>query len=346
MLYTVNVPPYRKECITYKAHYSEFPEYDLLTVGKESYLAGDIENSDEGHSVTGRMIHNFQIGNFCSIASEVHFLIGRGKDFNRVSTSAAKILQSAKNIGERHHEKGSIIIKNDVWLGRKVSVMSGVTINNGAIVAAHSHVVKDVPPYAIVGGNPAKVIGYRFPEEIISKFQKIQWWNWSEQKIAENAEFFSDDVYGFCNRFYQEALDEILETRNHAIVHSKDTYLMLLDFGDNYSVVEYVLDEFIQKWYNDKNKKLELFSIGKSPEEKKYVEGLKRIIESLYEDSNLQCEICIEVGDMETVKRHLVYTNHIVINRNVNTVLLMDYAEKYGENIEIISGVDVPIFLS
>lgn len=153
MIYQVSVPPYQKQKGKVMAHYGDFPEYTLLTIGKESYLQGIIENSDEGHSQTGRMIHNLQIGGYCSIAAEVYFLIGRNKDYSRVSTSVARVLHNAKNMYEKHHEKGSIIVKNDVWMGRKVSIMSGVTVHNGAVIAALSHVVKDVPPYAIVGGG-------------------------------------------------------------------------------------------------------------------------------------------------------------------------------------------------
>lgn len=66
--------------------------------------------------------------------------------------------------------------------------MSGIKIGNGAVIAANSHVVKDVPAYSIVGGNPAKVIKYRFSQEQIEKLEKIQWWNWEDQKIKENVD--------------------------------------------------------------------------------------------------------------------------------------------------------------
>lgn len=69
-------------------------------------------------------------------------------------------------------QKGTIIIQNDVWIGSNVTIIPGVVIRNGAVIARNSHVVSDVPPYAIVGGNPAKVIGYRFSSEQIEKLQK------------------------------------------------------------------------------------------------------------------------------------------------------------------------------
>lgn len=178
MVYPISVAPYTIKSATHcTAKYGECPNYNLFTIDKESYICNSVvENSDEGHIPAGRLIHNLQIGRYCSLAFDIYFLIGRGKDYSGITTSAAKIFQGIERNYTRHHEKGSVIIQNDVWIGRKASVMSGVTIHNGAIVAAMSHVVKDVPPYAIVGGNPARVIGYRFDEDIIRKLQTIQWW--------------------------------------------------------------------------------------------------------------------------------------------------------------------------
>jgi virginiamycin A acetyltransferase len=99
--------------------------------------------------------------------------------------------------------KGDIIIENDVWIGANSTIMSGIKIGNGAIVAAGSTVTKDVPPYAIVAGNPAKVVKYRFTEEQIEKLLSISWWDWDEQKIRDNAmDMWSDDIDGFINKFY------------------------------------------------------------------------------------------------------------------------------------------------
>lgn len=120
-----------------------------------------IENSDEGQIPVGRLIYNLQIGRYCSIAKDLYIIVGRGKNYHNVTMSAAKVFESLHKGYNDHGEHGSVIIQNDVWIGNKVTIMGGVIIHNGAVVAANSHVVKDVPPYAIVGGNPAKVIGYR-----------------------------------------------------------------------------------------------------------------------------------------------------------------------------------------
>lgn len=95
-------------------------------------------------------------------------------------------------------------IGNDVWIGAKSIIMDGVTIGNGAIVAAGSVVTKDVPPYAVVGGAPAKLIKYRFNQDIIERLEEIQWWNLSDEKIADVVDLFHipDPTLEDINRFF------------------------------------------------------------------------------------------------------------------------------------------------
>lgn len=92
-------------------------------------------------------------------------------------------------------EDERVFIGNDVWVGSHVLVKGGVHIGNGACVAAGAVVVKDVPPYAIVGGVPAKVIRYRFSPEIIQRLLELKWWNWDEKKLKDNISFFQRDNF-------------------------------------------------------------------------------------------------------------------------------------------------------
>jgi serine acetyltransferase len=97
--------------------------------------------------------------------------------------------------------KGDIIIENDVWVGAKSTIMSGVKIHNGAIVGATATVTKDVPPYAIVAGNPAKIVKFRFTPEQIDKLLKISWWNWTEDRIKTEAMLlWSDNIDAFIEK--------------------------------------------------------------------------------------------------------------------------------------------------
>ena len=97
--------------------------------------------------------------------------------------------------------KGDITVQNDVWIGAKSTIMSGVTIHNGAIIAAGSTVTKDVPPYAIVAGNPGKIVKFRFTEDQIQDLLEIAWWNWEENRIREEAmTLWSGDIEDFIKK--------------------------------------------------------------------------------------------------------------------------------------------------
>jgi virginiamycin A acetyltransferase len=134
------------------------------------------------------------IGKYSAIADEVHIFLGGNHNTKTTSSYPFQVLNS---IGESGFpeinptSKGDVIIGNDVWIGSHVSIMSGVTIGDGAVIAAYSHVVKDVPPYTIFGGNPAEFINKRFNDEIIECLLKIKWWEWELDKIKENFEILT-----------------------------------------------------------------------------------------------------------------------------------------------------------
>ena len=130
-----------------------------------------------------------RIGSFTSIASGCTVILGGNHDIKRVTTYPfghihTRIFQSD---GKGHPlTKGDVRIGNDVWLGTGVTIMSGVTIGDGAVICANSHVIKDVAPYSITGGNPAKHIRFRFTEKQIQSLMCIKWWEWPVHKINTN----------------------------------------------------------------------------------------------------------------------------------------------------------------
>ena len=91
-----------------------------------------------------------------------------------------------KNITEAWDNKGDIVIGNDVWIGYEAVILAGVTIGDGAVIGARAVVTKDIPPYTIVGGVPAKPIRKRFSQETIDLLLKIKWWNWPEERIRQH----------------------------------------------------------------------------------------------------------------------------------------------------------------
>lgn len=127
------------------------------------------------------------VGSFCSIAANVNIYLGGNHRTDWVTTYPFGHIykDTFKTFnGEGHPAtKGDVIIGNDVWIGSNATIMSGVTIGDGAVIANNSHVVKNIEPYSLVGGNPAKLIRYRFTQEQIDQLLKIKWWEWEDNKI-------------------------------------------------------------------------------------------------------------------------------------------------------------------
>ena len=127
------------------------------------------------------------VGNFCSIAGGVKVYLGGNHRTDWITTYPfGHIHQHIFNKfdGSGHPStKGNVIIGNDVWIGDNVTIMSGVNIGDGVVIANNSHVVKDIEPYSLVGGNPAKLIKYRFTQQQIEKLLEIKWWYWDDEKI-------------------------------------------------------------------------------------------------------------------------------------------------------------------
>ena len=133
------------------------------------------------------------IGKFCAIARDVQFIMnGANHAMTGFSTYPFYIFRNGweKAIPNTDDQKikGDTIIGNDVWIGYNATILPGITIGHGAIVASKAAVTKDVPPYSIVGGNPAKVIRLRFHENTINSLIKVAWWDWPIKRITENLE--------------------------------------------------------------------------------------------------------------------------------------------------------------
>jgi acetyltransferase-like isoleucine patch superfamily enzyme len=155
---------------------------NIITVGKHTYGHNNIRvhfQEDGFPAVT--------IGNFCSIADEIDIFVGGEHAWKWVSTYPFGIVNKEAfpvdpvdgvSLGIE-----PVIIGHDVWIGHGVTIMSGVTIGNGAVVAANSHVYKDIGPYELWGGNPAKFIRKRFSDATIEILEYIQWWNKPDEEI-------------------------------------------------------------------------------------------------------------------------------------------------------------------
>lgn len=133
-----------------------------------------------------------KIGKFCSVACGAKFLFTSGNHSLRsLSTYTFPIFYEQwgldpKNIRDAWDNKGDIVIGNDVWIGYEAVILSGVTVGDGAVIGTRAVVTKDVPPYTIVGGVPARPIRRRFDPQTIARLEELRWWDWEEERIARN----------------------------------------------------------------------------------------------------------------------------------------------------------------
>jgi len=153
-----------------------FPNF---RIGRASYGNPIIRSWNEGASL--------EIGAFCSIAAGVKIFLGGEHRSDWVSTFPFTILwkQNAGHIPGHPRTRGNVLIGNDVWIGTEALILSGVKIGDGAVVGARAVVTRDVPPYSIVAGNPARIVRLRFDEQTITRLLKLSWWHWKDEDIQE-----------------------------------------------------------------------------------------------------------------------------------------------------------------
>ena len=162
----------------------------IVKLGAKSYSAGTRISGSGAIS----------IGNFCSIAAENFFYMAQTLDHNYRSVGTYALERADWEVPENFYlPKGvcEIRIGSDVWIGSDCvfkcsNPKKPLIIGDGAVIASDSVVVKNVPPYAIVGGNPAKIIKFRFSEDVIESLLRIKWWDWSLDKIHDNFKYFND----------------------------------------------------------------------------------------------------------------------------------------------------------
>ncbi|GKS59005.1 acetyltransferase [Nitrospira sp.] len=171
------------------------PAYAGFQIGDWTYGSPTVPRCLDGATL--------RIGRFCAIASGVTILTGLEHRTDWISTYHFHLLgETGRDLPYASRTKGDVVIGHDVWVANDVLILSGVSIGNGAVVAARSVVTKDVPAYAIVAGVPAKVVRYRFDPPTVEALQAIAWWNWPIERIREAAPLLmSSDVKALLRQY-------------------------------------------------------------------------------------------------------------------------------------------------
>lgn len=190
---------WRKRNAHNRTHVGTCFDLDTVHVGIGTYGVLNIVQAGSGT--------NILIGNYCSIADDVTFIVNNNHYMERLSTFPFRTMDGFP--GSDVRSKGGVVIKDDVWIGYGATILDGVTINQGAVIGAKSVVTKDVPPYAIVVGSPAKVVRYRFDSSIVKKlcnynFESVYLPLTESQMDAAYTNLTSENLDKICNNFYKK----------------------------------------------------------------------------------------------------------------------------------------------
>lgn len=311
-------------------------EINFATFGRGTYSAACNISLQFGNM-------NILGGRFCSLADGIYFSMGGNHPVKSVTTLPIDVPGIVKSIfgavrpnlqavPDVRINRRQIIFGHDVWIARGVTIMGGVKIGNGAVIGAKAVVAKDIPPYAIAVGNPARVIKYRFDAETIKKFLAVKWWNWSLEKIADNFPLMND-VEKFLAAHYSPELAEIPEDdfsrQLNAVGGGLRTYHFVPDFQAKSPLWTRVVQEFCQS--NVENSRLVIW-LGKDTSD----DDAKALTEAGGANPNI---ITFKQNFSPCAVRQ---GTHFITTREMSTLEVMDYL--WDTDVKIISALDNGIF--
>ncbi len=297
------------------------PAFRLGTIGIRSYV-----NSMELQITPGNNNVSFHMGNYCAIGYNVTVLLNRNHDYVSVANNIG-----AEKRGLAQH--GEVLIGHDVWVGNNVTILSGNRIGNGAVIGAGAVVSRDIPSYAIAVGNPVRIMKYRFSEEQINKLLKIKWWEWDCDMVEQRRDYFSTDIDAFIERF--DGSD--YEIPRQDVNVNTESSLFYPDFDDPYPIWPKVLEE-----YQDRYCRFDEATLILRLEQSRDLEKELRKISSFLNGKKDYPDILVFCDALKDERSLFKRVKYYITSRSLNTPTHIQFADEC--NVEILSGVDVPIF--
>lgn len=347
MFIDLHVEPYEiKSEEEYKIDFQGKGNFPILRIGRGSYIAGaKIETSLNFHVEDG--CYNLQIGKYCALAEDILFMMDLMHDYKYVSIGAIEEFRDMPagtfDINRyRVQRKGQILIENDVWIGHGATILGGVTIHNGGVVGAGAVVTKDVPPYAIVAGNPAKIVKYRFEEAEVRALLDIAWWDWEPDTIKRRYREMKMPVSDFIESFAAEVSEKRKEILSRANPVNKNVsgsvYMCIADMEAEFPVCSKIIDEFCSKFQNMDG---QLVVYVRNSADKEL--NLEKIIQALLPYESIDCSIQIIDDEHVQLPDVVKSCDYYVTNRCSDNLKAVEWAYLFGK--KVLSGVDIPIWI-
>ena len=340
MIQTISINPHQVKdytCVTINAQ-GMLNGFPFLSIDRDSYLVSvEIQSGINFDPASGR--HCVAMGKCCSLAESITFMIDINHDYKSVCQGELTCLEGVRS-GFRITRKGSILLQNDVWIGHGATIMSGVTLHNGCVVAAESMVTKDVPPYGIVGGNPAKILGYRFDEATIAWLQKIAWWDWPVPVQEARKKDFRLSAPEFTAKYLPEAEERLHKVQNVPLprtrVRATETVLLIPDFTEPFPLYPKIMDQYFAQ---DRPGQELLLYVSKQDSTPRHLGILENILHKYQERD---CDVTLQTG--ETLDEHILFqhADYYITTRSRETIFRTCLADLY--HTKILYGTDEPIF--
>lgn len=312
---------------------AEQERFPCLYIGRDSYLAGTTLIT--GADIYSPYHHNVAIGRACSVAHNTVFIISMNHRYRSVSQGVPSFLRDLPS-GDMPPLKGTVLLQNDVWIGYGATVMAGVTLHNGCLVAANAVVTKDVPPYAVVGGNPARILLYRFDEYTIAGLQKIAWWDWTPEMLEERRNDFLLPVQAFVEKYLPEAEQMEMPSSLCTGYPEKKTVLVIPDVECDYPLYPRIFHQYFGQ--DRPNTELLIYLPEEySTDEIVYaIEGILKQYEA--------CDSYVTLQTGVTLDERVLFaaSDYFVAARGEKTVPRSCLADTY--HVRILYGTDEPIF--